>query len=97
MPEKKMTALELVNKVAEDTGLTKRDTRACVDAFLARITEALGEGTEVTVPNHFGKFKSVERKARTGRNPQTGDKIEIPAHNAPVFYAGKMLKEAVRK
>lgn len=96
MSKEKLNALELVNKTSEKTGLTKKDTRVCIDTFLSIITEALSKGQEVTVPNYFGKFKSVKRKERMGRNPQTEEVIKIPAYTTPVFRPGKTLKDAVR-
>ena len=87
----------LITKVAEKTGFTKRDSEAAVNAFIASIEEALVEGDKVQLTG-FGTNKTKERKARQGRNPRKPEEtIEIPASTAPVFKAGKALKDAVNK
>ena len=74
---------------------TKKDAQAAVDCVLSSITKALGKGDTVSLIG-FATFKVVERKARKGRNPQTGEEIYIAASKVPKFVAGKALKEAVK-
>lgn len=74
---------------------TKKDAQAAVECLLSSITKALEKGESVSLVG-FGTFKVVERKARKGRDPQTGKEINIPASKAPKFVAGKSLKEAVK-
>ena len=74
---------------------TKKDAQAAVDCVLSSITKALGKGDTVSLIG-FATFKVVERKARKGRNPQTGEEIYIAASKVPRFVAGKALKEAVK-
>ncbi len=85
---------DLTNKVAEVLN-SKKDAQAAVDCILSSITKALSEKETVTLVG-FGTFKTAERKARKGRNPQTGKEIDIPARNVPKFVPGKALKESVR-
>lgn len=85
---------ELINSIAEKTGLTKKDSEKSVNAFLQSVEEALQKGDKVSLVG-FGTFEVRTRKARTGRNPQTGDPIEIPASKVPAFKAGKALKDSV--
>lgn len=87
---------ELVSSVAEKTDLTKKDAEKVVNAVLGSIEEALSRGEKVQLVG-FGTFEVRDRAARTGRNPQTGEEIQIPATRVPVFKAGKALKEAVAK
>jgi DNA-binding protein HU-beta len=89
-----MTKTDLIDKVAEKTGRTKKDAAGSVDAVFEALTEALATGDKVQIIG-FGSFEVRKREARKGRNPQTGQEIEIPAQNAPVFSAGKSLKEVV--
>ncbi len=92
-----MNKSELITKVAEKTGFTKRDSEAAVNAIIASIEEALVAGEKVQLIG-FGTFETKERKARQGRNPRKPEEtIEIPASVAPVFKAGKALKDAVNK
>ncbi len=84
---------DLVNKVAKVVS-TKKEAQAAVDCVFSSITKALKKGDTLTVVG-FGTFKVAQRKARKGRNPQTGEKIDIKASNAPKFTAGKALKSAV--
>jgi DNA-binding protein HU-beta len=86
---------ELVKAVAEKTGFTQKDAKACVDAFTAVVTDALKAGDPVTLVG-FGTFKVADRAERTGRNPQTKEAIIIPATKVPVFKAGAPLKAAVK-
>jgi len=90
-----MTKAELVNKVADTTGFTKKDSAKAVDAVLEAISGALGAGDKVSLVG-FGTFSIRNRAARKGRNPQSGKVISIAARRVPVFKAGKALKEAVR-
>jgi len=92
-----MNKAELVAVVAEKTGFTKKDSEAAVNAFIGSIEDALVNGDKVQLIG-FGTFETRERKARQGRNPRKpGETIEIPASKAPVFKAGKALKDAVNK
>jgi len=85
---------ELINSVAEKTSLSKKDAGLAVDAFISSVTEALQAGEKVQLVG-FGTFEVRPKKARPGRNPQTGETIQIPATQVPAFKGGKMLKEAV--
>ncbi len=89
-----MNKAELVNEVAKVLD-TKKDAQAAVECVLASITKALENGGPVSLVG-FGTFKVTERKARKGRNPQTGQEINIAACKVPKFVAGKALKEAVK-
>ena len=91
-----MNKAELVGKVAEKAGLTKKDAEKAVNAFVASVQEALVKKDKVQLIG-FGTFEVKERAARTGRNPQTGEAIKIAASKAPVFKVGKALKDAVNK
>lgn len=90
-----MNKTELIAKVAEKTELTKKDATKAVDAIFASISEALQEGEKVQVIG-FGNFEVRERAARKGRNPQTGEEIEIPASKVPAFKPGKALKDGIK-
>ncbi len=89
-----MTKVELVNAIAEKAELTKADAEKALKAVIDSITEALKDGDKVALVG-FGTFSVSERAARTGKNPQTGEKIQINASRVPKFKAGKMLKDAV--
>ena len=89
-----MNKAELVAAVAAKTGDTKKAAEASVDAVVAVIKEALVKGDKVQLVG-FGSFEVRKRAARKGRNPQTKEEIKIPASKAPVFKAGKQLKELV--
>ncbi|MGE5557321.1 MAG: HU family DNA-binding protein [Bacillota bacterium] len=91
-----MTKAELIDRVAEKTGLTKKDSGKAVDATVAAISGALSKGSKVQLVG-FGSFEVKRREARKGRNPQTGAEIKIAARNVPVFKAGKALKDVVGK
>lgn len=91
-----MNKTELVKAIAEKCKLTQDNTSKFVDALFATITDSLKEKQEVSIPG-FGKFKVSERAARKARNPRTGAEIQIAASTAPVFSAGKALKEAVSR
>ena len=86
-----MNKKELINVVAETTGLSKKDVTVVVDATFDKITEALKKGESVNIAGH-GKYEVRERAARKGRNPQTGEEIEIPASKSPAFKPAKQLK-----
>ena len=84
---------DLVNEVAKAVG-TKKEAQAAVDCVFASITKALKKNDTVTLVG-FGTFKVNKRKARKGRNPQTGEEINIKARKVPKFVAGTALKDAV--
>ena len=85
---------ELVARVADKAELTKKDAEKAVNAVFESIQEALAAGEKVQLSG-FGTFEVRERKARMGRNPQTGEEIQIAAARVPAFKAGKALKDAV--
>lgn len=85
---------ELVEQVSNWTGLTKKASREALEATASVITDTLARGEKVTLVG-FGTFKVMQRKARTGRNPQTGQSIQIPAKKVPRFRPGKDLKDRV--
>jgi len=89
-----MNKTELIEAVAESGDLSKADAARAVDAVISSVTKALKKGDSVTVVG-FGTFQVRERAARTGRNPKTGDTINIAASKNPAFKAGKALKDAV--
>ncbi len=89
-----MSKQELVNYVADKTGLSKKDSEAALSSFVDGVKSALKKEDSVTLVG-FGTFSVSHRKARTGRNPQTGATIQISARKVPVFKAGKGLKETV--
>lgn len=89
-----MNKAELIAAVAEAAGTSKKDVEAVLNAFIAEVEKALKSGDKVQLVG-FGSFEVKERTARTGRNPKTGENIEIPASRTPVFKAGKALKDAV--
>lgn len=91
-----MNKTELIASVAEKSELTKKDSAKAVDAALESIQETLVEGGKVQLIG-FGTFEVRERAARKGRNPQSGEEIEIPASKSPAFKAGKQLKQAVKE
>lgn len=90
-----MTKQEFINAVANEAGLSSRDAGKAVDAFLSTITSALKSGDSVTFTG-FGKFSTSQRAARTGVNPRSGEKVDIPAATVPKFSAGSQLKSAVK-
>lgn len=89
-----MKKVELVEKVAEEAGLTKADATRAIDATFAAITGALAEGDKIALVG-FGTFAVSKRAAREGRNPRTGATVQIAARNAVTFKAGSALKDAV--
>ncbi|GAB4488149.1 MAG: HU family DNA-binding protein [Thermodesulfovibrionales bacterium] len=91
-----MTKAELIDKIAASAGLSKADADRALNASLDAIKGAMKKGQKVTLVG-FGTFSTTKRKARKGRNPRTGQVINIPAAKTPKFTAGKALKDAVRK
>lgn len=90
-----MTKTELIDAIAKDADITKATAGAALDAFVDNVTKALKKKDGKVTLVGFGTFSKVRRKARTGRNPQTGEQIKIKAHNVVTFKAGKKLKDAV--
>ena len=89
-----MNKVELAAAIANETGLTKKDSEAAVKAFVEVVTNELKKGEKVQLVG-FGTFEVVERAAREGRNPQTGKTMKIKASKSPKFKAGKALKDAL--
>lgn len=85
---------QLVKSVADKSGLTQKDVDKALNSLIETITEALSSGEKVQLVG-FGTFETRERGARTGRNPRTGEEIDIPARVVPAFKPGKALKDAV--
>lgn len=90
-----MNKMDLVNKVAEMANLKKKDAETAVNSVFAAIEEALAAGDKVQIIG-FGTFETRERSARSGRNPQTGESISIPASTVPAFKPGNRLKEMTK-
>ena len=90
-----MTKVELVDKMAKDAKVTKAAAGKALDSFVDGVKKALKKGDKVTLIG-FGTFSVTQRKARKGRNPQTGAEIKIPARKAPKFTAGLAFKKAVK-
>jgi len=91
-----MNKTEFVDKVAETAQVTKKDAKVLIENFVLALTDVLAEGEDVNL-TPFGKFEVVERAAREGRNPQTGETMSIPAKNAVKFKPSKGLKEIVNQ
>jgi DNA-binding protein HU-beta len=89
-----MNKQELISKIAGDTGISKTGAAAAVDSLIEGITKSLKKGQSITLVG-FGTFKTSVRKARTGRNPQTGAAVKIPKRRVARFSAGKALKTAL--
>lgn len=89
-----MNKTELIERIAEEAGLPESEAQRHFGAFEQVVTEALKGGEEVRITG-FGKFSVRERKAREGRNPQTGEKMKIAASKVPAFSAGNAFKQAV--
>jgi DNA-binding protein HU-beta len=85
---------ELVDKVAQTANVTKKQADAVISATIEAIMEAVSENDKVTLVG-FGSFEPRERQKREGRNPKTGEKMEIPATTVPAFSAGKLFKDKV--
>jgi DNA-binding protein HU-beta len=90
-----MTKSDFVDKVADSSGLSKKDAGSAVDAVIKSIEDALSAGEEVSFTG-FGKFHVAQRGAREGRNPRTGETMQIAASKVPRFTAGSGLKKAVK-
>ncbi|MDY6315463.1 MAG: HU family DNA-binding protein [Clostridia bacterium] len=90
-----MTKTELIAAMAEKTGASKKDSEAALSAAIEAITGALKAGEKVSLVG-FGTFEAKKRAARVGKNPRTGEEIQIPATVAPTFKAGKALKDAIK-
>jgi DNA-binding protein HU-beta len=91
-----MNKTDLIDYIANDSGLKKTEAAKSLDSFIKAINEKLSQGEQVALAG-FGTFSVSERAARTGRNPKTSEPIEIPATVVPKFKAGKALKESVSK
>ena len=91
-----MNKADLITAISGQTGLTRKDSEAAVKAFVNIVTEELKQGGKVQIVG-FGTFEASERAAREGRNPHTGEAIEIEASRAPRFKAGRALKEALNE
>ena len=89
-----MKKIELVAAIAEHAEMTKTDAAKALEAFVAVVTQALKDDDNVTIVG-FGTYEVRKRKARTGRNPKTGEALKIKASKVPAFKAGKALKDAV--
>ncbi len=91
-----MNKTELRDAIAQHADLTNAQADKALEAVVSSITSAVAKGDKVTLPG-FGTFEARERSARTGRNPQTGETLEIAASTAPAFKAGSAFKAAVNK
>ena len=91
-----MNKTELINAIVEEAKISKKDATAALDATINAIAGALKKGDKVQLVG-FGSYEVRKRAARKGRNPQTKEEIKIPASKAPVFKAGKALKDLVNK
>lgn len=92
----KMNKAELVDAMAKETNLTKKDVESVLNSFVNVVSDELAKKEKVQLVG-FGTFETRERAARTGRNPQTGEEIKIEAATTPAFKAGKALKDKVNK
>jgi DNA-binding protein HU-beta len=90
-----MTKVELVGKIASEDGITKSQAEKALDGFVSAVSDALAAGDKITLVG-FGTFSVGERAQREGRNPRTGEKIQIPASKIVKFKAGKTLSEKVK-
>ena len=89
-----MTKAELVEKVANQINLTEKQTEVVVNTVFSSITDSLAEGKKVELRG-FGSFRIRQRNARVGRNPKSGEKVDVPSKKVPFFKAGKELRELV--
>lgn len=89
-----VTKADIVDNIANATGLTKVETEAVVDGFLATVSQALREGRNIEIRG-FGSFKVKKRKARKARNPRTGEEVFVEEHYVPVFKVSKELRSGV--
>jgi DNA-binding protein HU-beta len=90
-----MTKAELIEKIAAKAKISKKAANVAIDTFVSATTNALKKGERVALVG-FGTFSVAKRKARTARNPRTGETINVPARRAPKFKAGRELKKAIR-
>lgn len=90
-----MNKADLINAIAKEAEISKKSSEIALNTFMAAVTKALKKGDSVVLTG-FGTFSTMKRKARTGRNPQTGAEIKIPAKTAPKFKPGKALKDSVK-
>ncbi|MBF0185891.1 MAG: HU family DNA-binding protein [Magnetococcales bacterium] len=91
-----MNKSELIAHMAKEAGITQDQAGKAIGALVGAIQDSLVSGNDVTLVG-FGTFSVVERKARTGRNPRTGETVQLPAKKSPQFKAGKVLRDAVAK
>ena len=91
-----MNKSELITAISEKSAVSKKNAEAVLNAFTEIVTEELAKKEKIQLVG-FGTFETRERAARTGRNPQTGKEVKIPASVSPAFKAGKALKDAVNK
>ena len=91
-----MNKAELINAIANETGLSKKDTEATINSFVNVVSTALENKDKVQLVG-FGTFETRERAARTGKNPQTGEPLNIPASTTAALKVGKTLKEKLNK
>ncbi|HEY6221300.1 MAG TPA: HU family DNA-binding protein [Candidatus Eisenbacteria bacterium] len=89
-----MTKADIVDEIAERTGLTKKDVADTVDQFLEAVSRALASGKHIEIRG-FGTFKVKDRKSRLARNPRTGESVPVPPRRVPVFKVSKELKDIV--
>ncbi len=89
-----MTKADIVDNIAAATGLTKVETEAVVDGFLATVSQALKDGHSIEIRG-FGSFKVKKRKARMARNPRTGEEVFVDEHYVPIFKVSKELRSGV--
>ncbi len=90
-----MNKADLVNWVANKTGMTKKDVTTVLDALIEGVTKTVSSGDAITLTN-FGTFLAVKRKASTKRNPKTGAPVKVPAKSVPRFRPGKQFREMVK-
>ena len=90
-----MNKADLVARIAQDAALTKQQSEKVLDALIGSVQDALSKGEKITLVG-FGTFSAMSRPARTGRNPQTGQALYLPARKAPKFTPGKKLRQTVR-
>ena len=90
-----MNKQELISKIAEKADISRKDATAALTALITSITEAVKAGEKIAIPN-LGTFEVRERAARTGKNPRTGEAVEIAAKRLPAFKSAKALKDAVK-
>jgi len=89
-----MTKADIVEDIAQKTGLTKKEVGETVDLFLEQVSDLLSQGRHLEIRG-FGTFKVKERKERMARNPRTGDAVPVPSRRVPIFKVSKMLKDKV--